>query len=89
MYFKHPIGFGGNVNGDFVGIDFPPYIKGGKLIPNATPSDFACLLYQFVAGPIPSSLNGLITPSVSLLQYVLTSIGGETFTNLGCPLPLT
>jgi len=88
MYFQHPVGFGGNVNGAFVGIDFPPYIKGGNLTA-ATPSDYACLLYQFVSGPIPSSLNGVITPTVEALQFVLTEIGGEAFTNLGCAVPLT
>ncbi|PVH83582.1 Cloroperoxidase [Cadophora sp. DSE1049] len=88
MYSKYPVGFGGNVNGKFIGLDFPPYIEGGNLIA-AKPSDYACLLYQLVAGPIPSSLNGIITPTVTALQFVLTAIGGESFTNLGCPIPLT
>ncbi|TVY86128.1 Aromatic peroxygenase [Lachnellula willkommii] len=88
MYALHPVGIGGNVNGTFVGLDFPPYIQGGNLTADQ-PSAVACLLYQFVAGPIPSSLNGFITPTVEALQAVLTAIGGESFTNLGCPLPLT
>jgi hypothetical protein len=88
MYFKHPVGLGGNANGAFVGIDFPPYIKGGNVLA-AKPADYACLLYQLVSGPIPSSLNGVITPTIEALQFVLTAIGGETFTNLGCAIPLT
>ncbi|KAL3426484.1 hypothetical protein PVAG01_03275 [Phlyctema vagabunda] len=88
MYAVHPVGFGGNINGSFVGLDFPPYIQGGNLIASK-PSDVACLLYQLVAGPIPSSFNGFITPTVAALQAALTAIGGEAFTNLGCPIPLT
>lgn len=88
MYSAYPVGFGGNVNGNFVGIDFEPYIQGGNLTA-VKPSDVACLLYQFVAGPIPSSLNGVITPTVGALQAALVAIGGEAFTNLGCPLPVT
>ena len=88
MYSLHPVGFGGNAGANFVGIDFPPYIQGGNLTASS-PNDIACLLYQFVAGPIPSSLNGVISPSVEALQAALTAIGGEAFTNLGCPLPVT
>jgi hypothetical protein len=72
MYAAHPVGFGGNVNGALAGIDFPPYIKGGYLLA-AKPSDFACLLYQFVSGPIPSSLNSVITPTVKVLQFAQRS----------------
>ncbi|PMD42855.1 Cloroperoxidase [Hyaloscypha variabilis F] len=88
MYLKHPVGFGGNAGGAFVGLGFPPYIIGGNLMA-ATPSDYACLLYQLVSGPIPSSLNGVIMPTVEALEFVLTVIGGEAFTNLGCAVPLT
>ena len=88
MYLKHPIGFGGTADGAFAGLDFLPYIIGGNLMVT-TPSDYACLLYQLVSGPIPSSLNGVITPTVEALQFVLTEIGGEAFTNLGCAVPLT
>ena len=88
MYGMYPVGIGGNVNDTFVGIDFPPYIQGGNLT-TVQPSDVACLLYQFVSGPIPSSLNGFVEPSVDALQAALSAIGGEAFTNLGCPLPVT
>ncbi|KAI9662911.1 MAG: hypothetical protein M1821_007958 [Bathelium mastoideum] len=88
MYTAHPVGIGGNVNGTFVGIDFPPYINDGNLTATS-PSALACFLYQLVSGPIPSSLNGVIEPSVQALQAALTAIGGEAFTNLGCPIPVT
>ncbi|CZR67509.1 uncharacterized protein PAC_17408 [Phialocephala subalpina] len=88
MYGKHPVGFGGNVNGAFVGLDFPPFIEGGN-ITAAKPSDYACLLYQLISGPIPSSLNVLVTPTIEALQFVLTMIGGSSFTNLGCAIPVT
>ncbi|KAN0101466.1 Cloroperoxidase [Hyaloscypha variabilis] len=88
MYLKHPVGFGGNAGDAFVSLGFPPYIIGGNLMA-ATPSDYACLLYQLVSGPIPSSLNGVVMPTVEALEFVLTLIGGEAFTNLGCAAPLT
>ncbi|KAF1960406.1 Cloroperoxidase [Byssothecium circinans] len=88
MYGAHPVGIGGNANEQFVGIDFPPYIKSGNLTA-PTPKALACFLYQFVSVPIPSTFNSVITPTVQVLQAVLVTIGGEAFTNLGCPLPLT
>ena len=88
MYGAHPVGIGGNANEQFVGIDFPPYIESGNLTA-PTPEALACFLYQFVSVPIPSMFNSVITPTVEVLQAVLVTIGGEAFTNLGCPLPLT
>lgn len=88
MYGMYPVGFGGNANGSFVGIDYPPAIKAGS-ITNSSPSSYACLLYQFLAGPIPSTFNGFVTPSVDALQAALVAIGGQSFTNLGCPIPVT
>jgi hypothetical protein len=88
MYGMYPVGFGGNVDGKFVGIDFPPYVVGGESKVN-TAADVACLLYQVVSQPFPSSLNGVITPVVEALQVILTAIGGADFVNLGCPFPLT
>jgi hypothetical protein len=88
MYGMYPAGIGGNVDGKFVGIDFPPYIVGGQS--NATtPADVACLLYQVISQPFPSSLNGVVTPVVEALQALLTALGGNEFKNLGCPFPLT
>jgi len=84
----YPVGFGGNVDGKFVGIDFPPYIVGGQS--NATTeADIACFLYQVISQPFPSSLNGIVTPVVEGLEGLLTLIGGSQFKNLGCPFALT
>lgn len=88
MYGQYPVGFGGNVNGAFVGIDFPPYIQGGNLTA-ATPADFTCLLYQFVSVATPSSFNSVTTPTVEAIQFFLNSLGVDDFTNLGCDIPLT
>jgi len=88
MYAKHPTGIGGNVDGKFVGIDFPPYIRGGKS-EASTPADILCLFYQALTRPIPSSLNGVVTPVVEGLSAVLQAVFGNDFDNLGCPLPLT
>lgn len=88
MYFKHPVGFGGNFNGAFVGLDSPPFVKGGNVLA-AKPADYAYLLYQLISGPLPSSLNSIITPSVEALKFVLAAIGEESFTKLGCVEPLT
>ena len=88
MYSKYPVGFGGNVNGSFVGIDFPPYVNDGNF-QDYSPSAFACFFYQLVSGPIPSGLNGVVTPTVEALEFALTAIGGSAFTNLGCSLPET
>ncbi|KAF2649262.1 Cloroperoxidase [Lophiostoma macrostomum CBS 122681] len=88
MYGAHPVGIGGNADGEFIGLDFSPYIQGGNLTA-VTPEAVACFLYQFVSVPIPSTFNSIITPTVEVLQAVLVAIGGEAFTNLGCPLPVT
>ncbi|KAF2755871.1 secreted chloroperoxidase [Pseudovirgaria hyperparasitica] len=88
LYTQYPVGFGGNVNGQFVGLDFPPYIKGGNFT-GTGPSDFACLFYQLIAGPIPSSLNGIVTPTVEALAAALKAIDGPQWENLGCKIPVT
>jgi hypothetical protein len=88
MYTPYPVGFGGNVNGAFVGIDFPPYIQGGNLTA-ATPADYTCLLYQFISVVTPSSFNSITTPTVEAVQFFLNALGVDDFTNLGCSIPLT
>ncbi|KAF2745595.1 Cloroperoxidase [Sporormia fimetaria CBS 119925] len=88
LYTPYPVGFGGNIDGKFVGIDFPPYIVGGSSNVS-TPADVSCLLYQVISQPFPSSLNGVITPVVEALSTLLQLIGGREFENLGCPFPLT
>lgn len=88
MYGKYPVPFGGNAGGKFVGIDFPPFIKGGESSAT-TPQDVSCLLFQIISRPIPSSLNGVVTPVVDGLSALLVSLFGKEFENLGCPFRLT
>jgi hypothetical protein len=88
MYLENPVLFGGNTApGSFDAIDFGA-IKNGTISANINAKDTSCLLYQLVSGPIPSSLNGLVTPTVEALAFVATKLGPE-FANLGCPIPLT
>lgn len=90
MYSAYPVPFGGNAGGVFIGTNFPPFITNGTFGNGKPthPNDFSCLLYQFLTGQIPSSLNGVITPGVNGLSKLLSAIGGTQFENLGCPFPL-
>lgn len=89
MYTKNPVGFGGNAGlGNWVGIDFPPYILNGTLTAT-TPREVSCLLFQILSRPFPSSLNGIITPIVETLEALLITKFGIQFVNLGCPFALT
>ncbi|KAK3314965.1 Chloroperoxidase [Apodospora peruviana] len=89
MYFKNPVGFGGNAGGEFIGLSLPPYIHDGALNSNVTDKDVACLLFQIISRPIPSTLNGVVTPVVEALETLLISLFGTQFANLGCPFRLT
>jgi hypothetical protein len=88
QYLMHPVGFGGNAGGQFVGIDFPPYIN-DSVLSATTPQEFSCLLFQIISRPFPSSLNGVVTPIVDALQTLLIATFGVQFNNLGCPFSLT
>jgi hypothetical protein len=88
MYLENPVLFGGNTaDGSFDGINFGA-IKDGKIEASISAKDTSCLLYQLATGQIPSSLNGIITPTVEALSFVATKLGPE-FDNLGCPIALT
>ena len=88
MYLENPVLFGGNTGpGKFDTINFGA-IKDGKLEAGLTAKDTSCLLYQLATGQVPSSLNGLVTPTVEALSFVATKLGPQ-FANLGCPIPLT
>ncbi|KAK4653315.1 hypothetical protein QC762_512205 [Podospora pseudocomata] len=89
MYIKNPVGFGGNAGGEFIGINHPPYINDGALNANTTAQDVACLLYQILSRPVPSTLNGIVTPLVEATEALLISLFGVEYNNLGCPLALT
>jgi hypothetical protein len=88
MYLENPVLFGGNTAyGSFATLSFGS-IQNGSIPSNINAADTACLLYQLALGPVPSSLNGLITPTVDALSFVATKLGPE-FNNLGCPIALT
>lgn len=88
MYLLHPVLFGGNTaDGSFDGINFGA-IQDGQLSVNIGATETACLLYQLATGPLPSSLNGILTPTVEALSFIASKVSPE-FDNLGCPRPLT
>lgn len=89
MYLLHPVLFGGNTaDGHFDTIDFGDAIKNGSIDKSISPEVTECLLYQLATQSIPSSLNGLITPSVKALAFIESAVA-PNFANLGCPSPLT
>ena len=88
MYLLHPVLFGGNTaSGSFDTLSFGS-IKNGSISSSLDAADTSCLLYQLATGSIPSSLNGVITPTVKALAFVATKLS-PSFKNLGCPIPLT
>lgn len=88
QYGLYPVEFGGNTgNGQFNLISGPGGIQNGKF--NATSASSAtCLLYQLATERLPSSLNGVITPTVTGLSFALSKLN-PMFKNLGCPIRLT
>lgn len=89
MYFLNPVGFGANAGGEFVGINEPPFFNDGALNSNTTHADIACLFYQILSRPVPSTLNPIISPIVEGFEALLIKIFGVEANNLGCPLALT
>lgn len=88
MYLLHPVLFGGNTaSGSFDTISFGS-IKNGKISSSISAKDTSCLLYQLSTGSVPSSLNGVLTPTVKALAFIASKVT-PSFKNLGCPIPLT
>ena len=88
MYLENPVLFGGNTaDGSFDTLDFGA-IQDGQIPADIDPAVTACLLYQLATQSVPSYLNGVITPTVDALDFVISKIGPQ-LTNLGCPIPLT
>ncbi|PQE04957.1 heme-thiolate peroxidase aromatic peroxygenase like protein [Rutstroemia sp. NJR-2017a BBW] len=89
QYLEYPVLFGGATgNGGFDTINFGSMIKDGKLISPPDAATSACFLYQLATQSIPSSLNGVVTPTVQAITLLLSKLG-TTLTNLGCPIALT
>jgi hypothetical protein len=73
MYLEHPVLFGGATgNGGFDLINFGS-IKDSKLAADPNNNDVTCLLYQLATHSIPSSLNGVITPTFDALTFITTN----------------
>ncbi|KXT07553.1 hypothetical protein AC578_10251 [Pseudocercospora eumusae] len=90
MYLLNPVLFGGNTAaGSFNALpsNFGA-IKNGKIPSTISPAETSCLLYQLATGSVPSTLNGVITPSADALAFVAKKLN-PTFGNLGCPIALT
>lgn len=89
MYLLNPRPFGGNTaSGSFDTLSWGA-IQNGTISPSIDAKATSCLLYQLVTGPVPSYLNGIVTPSTNALAFALSKLSGTSFANLGCPIPLT
>jgi len=87
QYLEYPVLFGGATgNGGFDLLNFGN-IKNGKLVAAPGP-ETACLLYQLATQSLPSYTNGLVTPTVEALSFVLSKLSPQ-LKNLGCAIPLT
>lgn len=88
MYGAHPVLFGGNTaDGSFDVISTGNGIKNGKLVvPNAT--SMTCLLLQLSTERLPTSLDGVVTPTLQTIEFALSKLK-PSFKNFGCPIPLT
>ena len=85
MYAEHPVLFGGNIgpgNFDALGT-FQQSISGGKLTADA--AGVECLLYQLATENVPSSLSGVLTLPLEVLEFTTGKLN-PIFKNSGCPL---
>ncbi|MCJ1387504.1 hypothetical protein MMC18_000347 [Xylographa bjoerkii] len=85
QYLEYPVLFGGNAgrgNFDALGT-FGTAISGGKLTGNAAAVN--CLLYQFATENVPSSLSGVLTLPVEVIEWAAGKLN-PVFEGSGCPL---
>lgn len=88
MYLLNPRPFGGNTaDGSYNTINWQS-IKNGELKLGIEAPETLCLIYQIATQVQPSTLNGIVTPTVEALSFFLSRVQPE-FDNLGCPRPLT
>lgn len=87
QYLEYPVLFGGATgNGGFDLLNFGPIQNGVLAKPDA--ATVLCLLYQLATQSVPSSLNGIITPTVQAISFAASKLN-PSFKNLGCPIVLT
>lgn len=89
QYVAHPVLFGGATGGPGGGFDLVSFgaIQNGSLV-DPSPATVLCLIYQLATQSVPSSLNGLLTPTVEAVTFAASKLNPH-FQNLGCPLALT
>jgi len=76
QYLEHPVLFGGATgNGGFDLVNFGS-IQNGKLV-NPTPRTVLRLIYQLATQSVPSSLNGVITPTVGAIVFAATKLSSH------------
>lgn len=89
MYLLNPRPFGGNIGDNtFAPLDWRDVISNGTISKDIQPAAVSCLLYQLATQSVPSTLNGVVTPTVEAISFFLTRVA-PAFDNLGCPIPLT
>lgn len=89
MYLLHPVLFGGNTgNGTFDALTTSDGMITAGVLDTTSITSVTCLLYQLATERIPSSLNSVLTPTVTAIDFAVSKLGGA-YSNLGCPLPLT
>lgn len=88
QYLQYPVLFGGKTSGGTFDARSYGTIMNGKHDPTTDVKIFTCFLYQFLTGQVPTSLNSVVTPAASTLDYTSNKLG-TTYGNLGCPVALT
>lgn len=89
QYLQYPVLFGGATgDGSFNALPDFGAIQDGMLSSSISATNTACLLYQLATERVPSSLNGILTPTIDALNFITSKVAPQ-FENLGCPRPLT
>ncbi|MCJ1294038.1 hypothetical protein MMC34_005595 [Xylographa carneopallida] len=86
LYLAYPVLFGGNAgvgNFDALGAFGGGAISGGSLTGGA--AAVRCLLYQFATEDVPSSLSGVLTLPVEVVQWAAGKLD-PVFVGSGCPV---
>lgn len=84
QYLLHPVLFGGNAGvGNFDLLDSFGAIQDGRF--DGSTQDALCLLYLLATENVPSSLSGVVTLPLTLVEWVLGKLN-PIFAGTGCPL---
>lgn len=89
MYLEYPVLFGGNTgNGTFDLLTTSDGTFQNGVLTATSPTSLLCFLYQLTTDRIPTSLNGVTTPTVTAIDLALKLLGPR-YDNLGCAVPLS